>query len=71
MGWRTVLDRITSLGGQSLCCGAGAVDTVGTTGLVELQPNAVNSVPREAKLEIDVRDIDGQRRDVVVAEVAP
>lgn len=47
----------------------GAVDTVGTAGLVELEPNAVNSVPREAKLEIDVRDIDGNRRDRVLEKI--
>lgn len=44
----------------------GAVDTVGTTGLVEVKPGAVNSVPRDVKLGIDVRDIDGSRRDGVV-----
>ena len=45
----------------------GVIDTVGTTGLSEILPNTVNSIPREAKLEIDVRDIDGARRDTVVA----
>ena len=38
--------------------GTGALDTVGTTGVLELSPNTVNSVPREAHLEIDIRDID-------------
>ena len=33
----------------------GAIDTVGTTGRWEVVPNAVNSVPREATLEIDIR----------------
>lgn len=47
----------------------GAIDTVGTTGRWEIAPNAVNSVPREAVLEIDIRDIDGDRRDRVVAAV--
>lgn len=47
----------------------GAVDTVGTTGRVVLEPNAVNSVPRVATLEIDVRDIDRTRRDGVLAEI--
>lgn len=28
-----------------------------------------NAVPREALLEIDVRDIDGPRRDAVVASI--
>eukprot|EP00271_Cylindrocystis_brebissonii_P005883 TRINITY_DN18250_c0_g1_i1.p1 TRINITY_DN18250_c0_g1~~TRINITY_DN18250_c0_g1_i1.p1 ORF type:complete len:510 (+),score=72.47 TRINITY_DN18250_c0_g1_i1:121-1530(+) len=45
---------------------SGAPDTVGTTGKVDLAPNAVNSVPRFAHIEIDVRDIDLERRDSVV-----
>lgn len=32
--------------------GTGAEDTVGTTGILEVSPNAVNSVPREARLGI-------------------
>lgn len=47
----------------------GAPDTVGTAGVFEVSPNAVNSVPREARLGIDVRDIDGARRDGVVASI--
>ncbi|EIE18838.1 N-carbamyl-L-amino acid amidohydrolase [Coccomyxa subellipsoidea C-169] len=47
----------------------GAIDAVGTTGLFEIGPNTVNSVPREAKLEIDIRDIDAARRDAIVASV--
>ena len=34
----------------TLC--TGAEDTVGTTGIFEVSPNAVNSVPREARLGI-------------------
>lgn len=48
---------------------AGSIDTVGTTGRVALVPNLVNSVPRQATLEIDVRDTDGARRDRVVAAI--
>ena len=29
-----------------------SVDTVGTTGIFDIKPNAINSVPREAKLGI-------------------
>eukprot|EP00887_Chlorella_sp_A99_P008244 scaffold12.g8244.t1 len=47
--------------------GTGAEDTVGTVGFWDISPKAVNSVPREALLEIDVRDTDGARRDDVVA----
>mmetsp|Transcript_12307 Transcript_12307/g.40405 ORF Transcript_12307/g.40405 Transcript_12307/m.40405 type:complete len:465 (+) Transcript_12307:14-1408(+) len=47
----------------------GSNDTVGTTGLFKISPGAINSVPREAVLEIDVRDIDGPRRDGVVSQI--
>jgi len=42
---------------------------VGTTGYWDISPIAVNSVPRVARLEIDVRDIDGARRDATVASI--
>ena len=37
--------------------------------MLEIKPNTVNSVPREAKLEIDIRDIDKERRDRIVSQV--
>ena len=46
-----------------------AIDAVGTTGFVQLGPNAMNSVPRDAKLEIDIRDINAGRRDATVKSV--
>lgn len=51
------------------CCSAGAIDTVATTGKFDIGPNTMNSVPRHAHLEIDVRDIDGDRRDTVVQSI--
>ena len=48
---------------------AGAIDAVGTTGFLQIGPNSMNSVPREAKLEIDIRDIEAARRDRTVASV--
>ena len=48
---------------------AGSEDAVGTTGSFKISPNAVNSVPRNAVLEIDIRDIDGTRRDSTVAAI--
>jgi ureidoglycolate amidohydrolase len=44
-------------------------DTVATCGLVQVLPGAVNSIPREVRLEIDIRDIDGARRDGVLAAI--
>ena len=49
--------------------GTGAIDTVGTTGVCQVFPGAVNSVPSRTTLEIDVRDIDGARRDSVLEEI--
>jgi ureidoglycolate amidohydrolase len=47
----------------------GAIDTVGTTGVCHVFPGAVNSVPSRTTLEIDVRDIDEQRRDSVLGSI--
>lgn len=49
--------------------GRGAVDTVGTTGICDVFPGAINSVPLRVRLEIDVRDIDQPRRDSVLARI--
>jgi ureidoglycolate amidohydrolase len=45
---------------------SGAIDTVATTGVCDVFPGAVNSIPSRVKLEIDVRDTVAQRRDVVL-----
>jgi N-carbamoyl-L-amino-acid hydrolase len=47
----------------------GAIDTVGTTGICEIHPGAINSIPSQATLGIDIRDIDGARRDLAVQQV--
>lgn len=47
----------------------GSVDTVGTTGVCRVFPGAVNSVPSQCDLEIDVRDINGARRDRVLEQI--
>jgi N-carbamoyl-L-amino-acid hydrolase len=44
----------------------GAIDTVGTVGVCEVFPGAVNSIPSRVKLETDIRDIDRARRDSVL-----
>ncbi len=43
-------------------------DTVGTCGLVRIEPGAVNSIPFRATLTLDIRDIDGSRRDRLIAD---
>jgi N-carbamoyl-L-amino-acid hydrolase len=45
----------------------GSIDTVGTVGVCEVFPGAVNSIPSRVKLETDIRDIDGTRRDRVLS----
>jgi N-carbamoyl-L-amino-acid hydrolase len=54
---------------ESAAKGAGAADTVGTVGVCDVFPGAVNSVPSRVRLEIDVRDIDQARRDGVLKEI--
>lgn len=41
----------------------GAIDTVATVGVCEVFPGAVNSIPARVRLETDIRDTDGARRD--------
>ncbi len=45
----------------------GVIDTVGTVGICDVFPGAVNSIPSRVRLETDIRDIDGTRRDQVLA----
>jgi ureidoglycolate amidohydrolase len=44
----------------------GAIDTVGTIGVCDVFPGAVNSIPSRVRLETDIRDIDADRRDRVL-----
>ena len=49
---------------------SGSIDTVATTGVCDLFPGAINSVPSRTRLDGDVRDIDQARRDVVLLDIA-
>lgn len=49
--------------------GSGSIDTVATTGVCDVFPGAINSIPLRVRLEIDVRDIDQRRRDAVLARI--
>jgi N-carbamoyl-L-amino-acid hydrolase len=44
----------------------GAIDTVGTVGVCEVFPGAVNSIPSRVRLETDIRDTERARRDSVL-----
>jgi len=55
---------------ESAAKSTGAIDTVGTVGICEVFPGAVNSIPSRVSLTTDVRDIDGARRDRVLSTLA-
>ncbi|KAL6292167.1 hypothetical protein ACE6H2_000309 [Prunus campanulata] len=48
---------------------SGSIDTVGTVGILELHPGAINSIPSKSHLEIDTRDIDEERRNIVIEKI--
>jgi ureidoglycolate amidohydrolase len=51
---------------ESAAKSTGAIDTVGTVGVCEVFPGAVNSIPSRVRLETDIRDIEEARRDRVI-----
>ena len=51
---------------ESAATSTGAIDSVGTVGVCEVFPGAVNSIPSRVRLETDIRDIDAARRDRVI-----
>lgn len=48
---------------------SGSRDTVGTTGILRIEPGAVNSVPCQAFLEIDLRDTNVKTRDAALKQI--
>ncbi|MGA2346328.1 MAG: M20 family metallo-hydrolase [Candidatus Sulfotelmatobacter sp.] len=48
---------------------SGAIDTVATVGICEVFPGAVNSIPMQVRLSIDIRDTDLARRDMVMRSI--
>ena len=48
---------------------SGAIDTVATVGICEVFPGAVNSIPMQVRLSVDVRDTDLARRDMVMRSI--
>jgi len=51
---------------ESAAKSTAAIDTVGTVGICDVFPGAVNSIPSRVRLETDIRDIDAGRRDGVI-----
>ncbi|MBI2690240.1 MAG: M20 family metallo-hydrolase [Acidobacteria bacterium] len=58
-----------ALAAEAAAKATGAIDTVATAGVCEVFPGAVNSIPSRASLMLDIRDIDGMRRDSVLRSV--
>jgi N-carbamoyl-L-amino-acid hydrolase len=52
---------------ESAALATGAIDTVGTVGICDVFPRAVNSIPSRVFLTTDIRDIDNARRDRVLS----
>lgn len=48
----------------------GSPDTVATTGVLRVEPGAINSIPSRVVLEIDVRDITAAPRDAALHAIA-
>jgi N-carbamoyl-L-amino-acid hydrolase len=48
---------------------SGSLDSVASTGVCRVDPGAVNGIPARVTLEIDIRDIDPEPRDQVLARV--
>lgn len=48
----------------------GSRDSVATTGVCEVSPGAINSIPSFVKLELDIRDTDLERRDAMVRAIS-
>ena len=59
-----------SLAVEASAQSTGSIDTVGTVGICDVFPGAVNSVPSRARLEVDVRDINEARRDLVLERIS-
>jgi N-carbamoyl-L-amino-acid hydrolase len=47
----------------------GAIDSVATTGLCDVFPGAVNSIPSRVRMSADIRDINSERRDGMVGRL--
>ena len=54
---------------ESSARSSGSTDTVGTVGVCEVFPGAVNSIPSRVRMEMDLRDTDEARRDAMVLKI--
>jgi N-carbamoyl-L-amino-acid hydrolase len=54
---------------ESAARSTGAIDSVATTGICDVFPGAVNSIPSRVRLSVDVRDTDLGRRDGILLQL--
>lgn len=54
---------------EAAALSTGALDSVATTGVCDLFPRAINSIPSRVHLEADIRDTDGPRRDGMIEKL--
>jgi N-carbamoyl-L-amino-acid hydrolase len=54
---------------ESAARSSGSPDAVATTGVCRVHPGAINSIADRVTLEIDLRDIDLDERDRILAEI--
>lgn len=54
---------------ESIAQNTTSENTVGTTGIFDVKPRAVNSIPKEAYLEIDLRDTFVETRDKALQDI--
>ncbi|HUC83818.1 MAG TPA: M20 family metallo-hydrolase [Candidatus Acidoferrales bacterium] len=54
---------------ETIAITSGSPDTVGTTGIFQIEPGAVNSVPCRARLEIDLRDTSLKTRNAALEKI--
>jgi N-carbamoyl-L-amino-acid hydrolase len=47
----------------------GSIDSVATTGVCDIFPRAINSIPSRVQMEADIRDINEARRDGMLAKL--
>jgi ureidoglycolate amidohydrolase len=59
----------TALAVEQAALRSGSPDTVATTGVLRIEPGAVNSVPCRAWLEIDLRDTQVATRDAALEKI--
>jgi ureidoglycolate amidohydrolase len=55
-----------ALSAESAALSTGSADTVATSGVFSVEPGAENSIGRRVRVSLDVRDVDGGRRDGVL-----